>query len=123
MAEKKTKKKLPLTIFEFVAYPITGLLGLWGLTYIILGVIAGFLSSKTGLAKANAKLAEGGLGFLGQGLIIMLVAVVATVIVLLIFAKNSDREFEKEQRRAAARANRHFGKVEDAIVEDAVEAE
>lgn len=123
MAEKK-KNKLPITIFELVTYILSGLMALWGLTYITLGVVCGFISSKTGLYEANKGLEENtnGMGFLEQGILVLSVAVIVAVVVLLIFAKNSDRQFEKDQRRAAARANRHFGKVEDAVVEDATEA-
>ena len=125
MADKK-KKNRKVTIFELVMYPLCGAMALWGLTYITLGVICGFISSKTGLAEANAKLENttNGMGFLEQGLLVLTIALVVAVIILLIFAKNSDREYEKDQRRAAARANRHFGKVEeDAPVVDADKAE
>ena len=123
--KEKRSKKMKITVFELVTYILAGLMGLWGLTYITFGVICNFISSKTGLAKANAHLQEttNNMGFLEQGLLVLTIAVVVAVIVLLVFAKTSDREFEKEQRRAAARANRHFGKVEDAVVEEADVAE
>lgn len=92
------KKKLPLTIFEIIAYTILLLLGLWALTYIALGISCQFIRYDTVIAKANAKL---NLGFLWEGLIILGVTVVAVVAVLLIFAKRADRDFEKAQRRAA----------------------
>lgn len=93
------KKKLPLSIFEIVAYSILTLLGLWGLTYVVLGVVVEFLTFKDALYKANESL--GSLGFLYQGFIIIAVAVVASVVILLINAKSSDRDYEKAQRRAA----------------------
>ena len=91
------KKKLPLTIFEIVAYSILLLLGLWALTYIALGIACEFIRYDTAVAKANDEL---NLGFLWEGLIIAGVTVVVAVIILLTFAKRSDRDFEKAQRRA-----------------------
>lgn len=93
------KKKLPLSIFEIVAYSILTLLGLWGLTYVALGVSCEFISYKSELFKVNESF--GALGFLYQGLIISGVALVVAVIILLIHAKQSDRDYEKAQRRAA----------------------
>ena len=93
------KKKLPLSIFEIVAYSILTLLGLWGLTYVVLGVVVEFLTFKDALYKTNEAL--GSLGFLYQGFIIIAVAVVVSVVILLINAKSSDRDYEKAQRRAA----------------------
>ena len=92
------KKKLPLTVFEIIAYTILLLLGLWALTYISLGIACQFIRYDTVLAEANAKL---NLGFLWEGLIILGATVIAAVTVLLIFAKRADRDFEKAQRRAA----------------------
>ena len=91
------KKKLPLSIFEIVAYTLLLLMGLWALTYIALGIACEFIRYDTGVAEANAKL---NLGFLWEGLIILGATVVAVVTVLLINAKKSDRDFEKAQRRA-----------------------
>lgn len=103
------KKKLKLTTFEKVWYPITGAFGAWGLTYVILGCLAKYLpipESKNALAKADSAIASVfGLGFFGWGLIILGISVLATVICLLAVAKHADREFEKAQRRAA-RLNR-----------------
>ena len=101
MAE--AKKKLPITIFELVAYIVLGLLALWGLVYIALGISCNFISYKSGLVYANGQL---NLGFLYEGMIILAVSAVAASVVLLVNAKSSDREFEKEQRRAAARIAR-----------------
>ena len=92
------KKKLPLTVFEIIAYTLLLLLGLWALTYIALGIACQFIRYDTLLVKANNKL---NLGFLWEGLIILGATVVASVTVLLIFAKRADRDFEKAQRRAA----------------------
>ena len=93
------KKKLPLSIFEIVAYSVLALLGLWGLTYIVLGVCCEFISYKSALYQTNQSF--GSLGFLYQGFIIAGVALVVAVVILLIHAKQSDRDYEKAQRRAA----------------------
>ena len=97
------KKKLPISIFELVVYTLSGLMGLWGLTYIALGVTCEFINYKTDLAVADAYLkgGTGNMGFLFQGFLVLGIAVLVAVVVLLINAKKSDRDFEKAQRRAA----------------------
>lgn len=96
---KKTRK---ISIFEIVWYSLTGGLGLWGLTYITLGVIARNLRSDADLVKADTAYAETmKLGFLSSGLILISAAAVLAIVVLLINAKTADREVEKQQRRAA----------------------
>lgn len=92
-------------IFEIVWYTLCGAVALWGLTYTVLGLVAKELPSKELLSKANQTVMDiFGLGFFGWGLIILGVATVAAVIVLLVFAKRVDRDFEKTQRRAARRS-------------------
>lgn len=108
-------KKLPLSVFEIVAYSILGLLGLWGLTYIVLGLACSFLPYDNALVEFNKNSLN--LGFLVEGVIILSVAVVVAVVVLCINAKKTDREFEKVQRRAAARAARKFGSEEAPVVD------
>lgn len=97
------KKKLPLSIFEIVAYSILLLLGIWGLVYTILGVAVEFSTYKSALVAADKGLKENtaGMGFLFQGFLIMGVALVPALIILLVNAKKSDRDYEKAQRRAA----------------------
>ena len=101
---KNNKKKLPLHPFELVWYGLTGLVGLWGLTYIVLGLVAENLPIKSadeGLVKANGEFAKTfGLDFLGWGLIILAIAAVAAVVVLLLFSNKIDRDYEKTVRRA-----------------------
>ena len=100
-----SKKKLPISIFEIVWYSLTGAVGVWGLVYVILGLIAQFYpatNSNNPIKKASDVIAENfGLGFLYWGLIIIGIAVVLAVIVLCINAKTADREVEKATRRAA----------------------
>lgn len=99
MAKKNNNK---ISIFEIVWYSLTGAVALWGLTFIILGVVSRNLPSSAGLYKGDAAYkAAMNLGFFDSGLIIFSSAVVLAIIVLLITAKKSDREVEKQQRRAA----------------------
>lgn len=97
------KKKLKqLSLFEIIAYSVLLLLGLWGLIYVILGFVCEFLSINSGLRYANNYVRNVfGTSFLTCGLIVLAVSVVAAIIVLLVNAKKSDRDFEKSQRRAA----------------------
>ena len=101
---KKNKKKLPLHPFELVWYILCGLVGIWGLTYIVLGLVAENLpltSEDKGLVKVSGDFAKTfGLDFLGWGLIILAIAGVLAVIVLLIFSNKVDRDYEKNVRRA-----------------------
>lgn len=100
---KKTNKGTK--IFEIVWYTLCGAVALWGLTYTVLGLVSNELRSKELLSQANQVIADTfGLGFFGWGLIILGIVTVAAVIVLLVFAKRVDRDFEKTQRRAARRS-------------------
>ena len=103
-SKKQNKKKLPLHPFELVWYILVGLVGIWGLTYIVLGLIASYLPIKAedpGLVKANAKILElFKLDFLGWGLIILAIAAVSAVVVLIFFSSKVDRDYEKNVRRA-----------------------
>lgn len=96
------KKLKHLSVFEIVSYSVLTLLGLWGFIYIILGFVCEFISKNSGLGYANIYLRNKfGTGFLACGLFVLGAAVIAFVVVLLINAKKSDRDFEKAQRRAA----------------------
>ena len=125
---KKTKKKFPLHPFELVWYPLCGLVGIWGIVYIVLGLVALNLpvAAEDGdLVKANAKIAKTfGLDFFGWGLIILAIAAVAIVIALLLFSNKVDREYEKTVRRAQRMAQleaevekEESGEVIDAEIE------
>ena len=96
------KKLKHLSVFEIVAYSVLCLLGLWGLIYVILGFACEFMRFDSGLRYANNYVKNVfGTGFLVCGLIVLGVSVAAAVVVLLVNAKKSDRDFEKAQRRAA----------------------
>lgn len=103
-SKKQNKKKLALHPFELVWYILTGLVGIWGLTYIVLGLVAENLpvtSEDKDLVQVNGEFAKTfGLDFLGWGLIILATAAVAAVVVLLVFSNKVDRDYEKNVRRA-----------------------
>lgn len=117
----KKKAKLKLSVFEIVLYALCFLVFLWGITYIVLGLIARFApipSSENEILKASDAYAKTfKMGFFGYGLIHTAVAWLVAIIVLLIYSKKSDREYEKEQRRAALRASarKSMGLDEDVI--------
>ena len=105
----KKSKKLNLSIFEIVWYTLCLLIFIWGLTYIILGLVAKFapvsINDNEVLKASNEYAKIFKMGFFEYGLIHVGVSWVLALIVLLVFSKKSDREFEKEQRRAALRAS------------------
>ena len=102
-------KKLPIHPLELVWYIICALLVLWGLTYIVLGLVAQNLpvtATDNEFIEASKKFTETfGLDWLGWGLIITAIGAVAAVVVLLACAGKSDREFEKTSRRNARLAS------------------
>lgn len=95
------KKKLPLSIFEIVWYGICALLIIWGLVYVILGLVIKY-SDITALTEFNSSFKKNfGLDVYYWGLIIAAIGVVAGVVVMLFYAKIYDRATEREQRRSA----------------------
>lgn len=102
------EKKLKISIFELVAYIVIGLFSLWGVVYIFLGMSCSFISTSSAVYLADGKLRSttNNMGFLSQGILILSIGIIVGVIILLIFAKKADRDFEKNQRRAARIAAR-----------------
>ena len=95
------KNKLPVSIFELVWYPICALVILWGLTYVVLGLVTKY-NNISALTEFNTNFTKQfGLSLYFWGLIIVVIGVVAGVVVMLIFAKTFDRATEREQRRSA----------------------
>ena len=95
------KNKLPVSIFELVWYPICALVILWGLTYVVLGLVTKY-NNINALTEFNTNFTKQfGLNLYFWGLIIVVIGVVAGVVVMLIFAKTFDRATEREQRRSA----------------------
>jgi len=131
MNKKSQKLFLNLTLFELVWYVLCLLMFLWGLTYIVLGLVAKFapLSSDNNevLKASNAYAKVFKMGFFEYGLIHVGVAWLLALVVLLLFSKKSDREYEKEQRRAALRASARksmgVSDEETTVKETVVEAE
>ena len=116
-----SKKKLKISVKELVLYCICGAFVLWGLIYIILGMFARFLplTSEAPLIVADNTIRNlFGLGYLGWGLILFCSFAVIAAIVMTVFAKDVDKDYEKNQRRAA-RLNRN--KVVEAPVTEAPE--
>ncbi len=52
------KKKLPVSIVELVIYSLAGLLGIWGLVYISLGISCIYVDYKSALYEADLHLKE-----------------------------------------------------------------
>lgn len=95
------KNKLPVSIFELVWYPICALVIIWGLTYVVLGLVTKY-NNINALTEFNANFTKQfGLDLYFWGLLIIVFGVVAGVAVMLIFAKTFDRATEREQRRSA----------------------
>ena len=103
MAKKLNGKGLK--IFEIVTYSICGAVALWGLTYIVLGLIANYSNlpdDKNYLLQASENLAKYfKLGFFSWGLIIFCIGMGVGIIVLLVIANTVDKTNEKAARRAA----------------------
>lgn len=116
-----SKKTLKVSIFEIVWYSICGAIALWGITYIVLGLVGDHLpitAEDNALSEASDAIkVTFGLGFFHWGLILTGVAAAAAIVVLLLNAKKSDREVEKAARRAA-RLVRNETPVVDAEVSE-----
>lgn len=95
------KNKLPVSIIELVWYPICALVILWGLTYVVLGLVTKY-NNINALTEFDANFKKlFGLNLYFWGLIIVVIGAVAAVVVMLFFAKTFDRASEREQRRSA----------------------
>ncbi|MGM9874145.1 MAG: hypothetical protein ACI31G_04475 [Bacilli bacterium] len=101
--KKMTKKQTK--IFEIVFYSIQGAVMLWGLTYVVLGLLGMYLpipTSQNALNDFSSFMQKTfGLPTLYWGLIIFAVGALIMVIALLKIAKGKDKEFEQHQRRQA----------------------
>jgi len=120
-----SKSKRKIKIPEIVIYCICGAFGVWGLTYIILGLCATFLplNSNAPLVIADNTIRElFGLGYLGWGLIIFSIFALVAVITLLVFAKDVDKDYEKNQRRAARLSRNKVSASEEKVIDAPVEA-
>ena len=95
------KKKLPIAFFELVWYPICVAVMIWGIVYVVLGLVNQFNDFSTLNSFCKDFLKNFKLDIYFWGLIIFAIGVVAGVIVCLFFAKTYDRAADREQRRSA----------------------
>ena len=121
----KTRTEKPkVSIAEIIWYSICLGMALWGLTFIVLGLIGHYAELPTddnGLLKASNSWKDTfKLTFLQWGLISLGIGVVGALPVLLITSRKVDREYEKAQRRAALRASAR--KMEQQTEEEEVKA-
>ena len=95
------KKKTNVSLFEKIWYPVCAIVVLWGLVYIVLGLISRFadVDSLDSFCDGFKKMFKLAIQF--WGLIIIAIGVVAAVIVMLLYAKTYDRAADREQRRSA----------------------
>ena len=108
------KKKLPLSLFEIIWYTICVLVIIWGLVYVILGLVDGANDLKN-LHKFMADFKKTfGLDMYFWGLIISAIGVVAGVVVMILYAKTFDKAADREQRRSARLSG--IAKKEDKVV-------
>ena len=98
---KKTTRKI--AIFEIVWYAICTLLALWGLTFLVLGIIARNYPSFSNdlIAFNNATATKTNIDLVFWGIIIIAVGVILATIVLCIYGKTADRNMDRETRRKA----------------------
>lgn len=100
---KMTKKQS--LAFEIVWYSLCGAIALWGLTYIVLGLLAKYLpllSEQNPLVSFDTTIKNlFGLDSLSWGLILLAIGSLLAIIVLLSFAKTADRSYDKSLRRKA----------------------
>ncbi|MCD8195457.1 MAG: hypothetical protein LUD22_04100, partial [Coprobacillus sp.] len=122
--EEKQKKKLaPIHIFEIVFYTVMGAIALWGLVYLILGLIITYYpatSSNTPMMGFNDAIKQYfGLTPLWWGVILFAFGAICIAIALICVDRTVDREREAEERRAARLA--HIKAIEEE--EEAIENE
>ncbi len=101
----KTNSKNKVRVQEIVFYSISGILAIWGIVEIILGLIVEFADVRVSdfpLYQAQQTyISLFGMSFTNWGLVLLSIGVILCVIVLCIYATGYDREAEKESRRAA----------------------
>ena len=96
-----SKKKLPVSIVELVWYPLCALVILWGITYVVLGLVAKYNNISALISFDEGFKKTFGLNLYFWGLIIIAIGAIAAVVVMLFYAKRFDRASEREQRRSA----------------------
>lgn len=102
--EEKKPFKLKISTKEFVFYLIAAIFGIWGLTFLIFGIIGSYLpvlesenwvsiSEKAWLTNWSPW------GYRGWGLLLMLIGCAIAFITLLVYARTSDKDVERANRR------------------------
>ena len=94
-------KKSNISLLEKIWYVLCGLVALWGIAYIVIGVISRFadVAALDDFCAGFKSMFKLDIQFWGA--IIIAIAAVAAVIVLLAYAKTFDRASDREQRRSA----------------------
>ena len=122
MKKERSVSKRKVSITEIILYSVAGALGLWGFTYVVLGIAAKYVKSDTEFGKFAINFKDTfNLPVLYWGMILMGIAAIFASIVLLINAKKSDREAEKQNRRAARLAGLSEKKEEEKVIDVKVE--
>ena len=120
MKNKKTKK-----IVELVTYCTFGALAVWGFVYIVLGLLADNLPlpvASNPLKSADEVIRSNfGLGFFGWGLILFGVFGVVLALAFVYFAKDIDKDYERNQRRAARLKRNVVSDTKEEVVDVKVE--
>lgn len=98
MAKKKQAK---ITIFEIIWYIICVLVILWGVTYVVLGIVNKYNDISALKKFETGFISTFKLSLYGWGLIIISIAVVAAVTVMLIYARTFNKAADREERRSA----------------------
>ena len=92
---------------ELVGYAISGVIAMFGLVLVVLGIVERNMSvstEKNYLYQADQKVQTAlsiKLSFWEWGLIFMALGVIIAVIILCVFAKKADREVDRKLRRQA----------------------
>ena len=110
------KKKLPVSKFELVWYPLCGAVILWGLVYFVLGLVSRFVDAASLDSFCAGFKSMFKLDIQYWGLIIIAIGAVLGVLCMLAFAKTFDRASDREQRRSARLAA--LNKKEEKVVSE-----
>lgn len=118
--ETKPKKKSKVAIFELASYIVSAVLGLWGVAEMVMGAVALSLPLNNQFRAANDTFKSlFGLDMLYWGIILLVIGATIAVLTLIFYARTSDRDFEKNQRRAARLAKDNVKETTvDAVVEE-----
>ncbi|MCD8209256.1 MAG: hypothetical protein LUC31_00330 [Coprobacillus sp.] len=118
-AQKKKTRRPGITLFEITWYTICGVVMAWGLTYMVLGLIADY-TDISGLIRFSDTIKRCfGMSALYWGILILAIGAIAIAIALLCVARVVDREVEKKSRREARLAHLKELEEEDRLASEA----